>query len=607
MARKRKIETKKEKNNNSATVRAAGNTSGGDNNCLLHSIIPHLIDKEILAGDDEFRELFANWYQLDGMDQANFQDLFQRQFTARHDRETILGPVLRVFLHDCMQNLRGDGDLTVEQIRQAYNADQASFDINKYPASVRGFVHSWRAGELSNDVTTYSHYLQKMINQKAYLDGKDLDILQERWGFYWRSISYDKRDKNQVISAIRNEIIPPLERLIITANEEYKGMAEELNAGVQVLLSGETPPDMTQSQLHNRIVQRLDALRDNYDDPNEGRNEQPKTDRIKQSLDQYIDALQATTNQAFRLSRKAKTDQAINDNARAEAGDKPMIISHYVNHNHFEFIPEGQETAIDYDARHGGSKLIDQSNNRIAYGNYQSVQPIVQSQVQKLYDQYAFGNNDDESGDDLEHADDDPYITQLQNIESELEGLQESYRNALEAAFSQLNWQDDAPENGRQAFSHQHRYRQSLQQADSPELDSDETDDEDYQPVNQSSYYDSGEVAQINEQVNPTLAEQFEKLKQVNDQRSTATVQKDPYKQQFKDAFFSQNRIEAGGNSKQIRLYSQQDNDQEVPYQKDNQDNTQIQSDYMFALAEQMREISLDEIEEEQKQNKGPK
>lgn len=174
-------------------------TSGADCNCLLHSILPHLIRNEHLhhqiTNDQAFLDEIQAYYDLDyRITPDNFDYLFSQTYPSRRDQEVILGPVLRSFLY--------------KQIKQAFenwkaannqddiHGDQALEFLGNCPTFAEGYIQSVTSNydlDQLGSAPNFSDYL-KGIYSRYHLDGYDVNILKERWGFDWDFITQTHED-----------------------------------------------------------------------------------------------------------------------------------------------------------------------------------------------------------------------------------------------------------------------------------------------------------------------------------------------------------------------------------------------------------------------------
>ena len=177
-------------------------TSGADCNCLLHSILPHLIRNEHLhhqiTNDQAFLDEIQAYYDLDyRITPDNFDYLFSQTYNSRHDQEVILGPILRSFLYKQIKQ-------AFENWKTANNQDdihgeQALQFLGNSPTFAKGYIQSVTAYEdleQLGSAQSFSDYLQG-IYSRYHLDGYDITILKERWGFDWDFITQTHEDLDE--------------------------------------------------------------------------------------------------------------------------------------------------------------------------------------------------------------------------------------------------------------------------------------------------------------------------------------------------------------------------------------------------------------------------
>lgn len=181
-------------------IQKSQDTSGGGSNCLLHSIIPHLIKWGNMSEDNQFLEKFNEYYQQN-INREEFNKLFQD--ADRSEQEKFLGPVVRQYLHKLMTDdlnsqetkewFNGAGDLHKTSAAQiAHSAIQ----WNNAPKCFWGFIDAAATNNLGR-IKKFSQYLDQVVKNGGYLDGYDTELLKKQWQFDWAYIPLDNEATKQ--------------------------------------------------------------------------------------------------------------------------------------------------------------------------------------------------------------------------------------------------------------------------------------------------------------------------------------------------------------------------------------------------------------------------
>lgn len=194
-------------------------TSGGGNNCLLHSILPYM--GPYLLRDSQFRQVFTQYWQLNrSMGEDEFQRKLQPLLGSQSDLEKLLGPVLRQFLagqlrqayKDYQQDsvseisLGYDKKLTVDKIRGEdsnpfRNTDDESLQrqlggmsecVANFLAAAKGFHDSFAGHDPApNNVDDFDDYIDQLERGNVFISLGDISLLARRYDleFDWFSPS----------------------------------------------------------------------------------------------------------------------------------------------------------------------------------------------------------------------------------------------------------------------------------------------------------------------------------------------------------------------------------------------------------------------------------
>ena len=188
-------------------------TSPGGYNCLLHSLIPHLIEQDKLAHDTEFLATLSEYYHFEcTITSEDFNRLFKYDFPARHDQEKILGPVLRQFLVNLMRQAYQEFQTIYpqKQLSKAefltnvtdffaffnWLADDPKLENKQITQAISGYLTL-----LNNEISiplkyTFSDYLNHIENGTYFLEFNDIELLISRYDL---QIEINRHKDNSII------------------------------------------------------------------------------------------------------------------------------------------------------------------------------------------------------------------------------------------------------------------------------------------------------------------------------------------------------------------------------------------------------------------------
>ena len=385
-------------------------TSAANFNCLIHSLIPHLIRNDRLlnrvAQDQALRDELQNYWQLDkAITPDDVKYLFRKCFTARQDQEMIIGPVLRRFLYKQMQAAfeqwkqeHGRSDFYCNEIE----GDSNDRHFNQgFPAFLRGFVDAYMSRELrQQNIDSFSQYLNNVVDNNQFLDGRDISILQERWHFYW-----DYTNKiNMTTQAHINSQLTRLANNVGYAKLDLEQYEEQANSyGLDSQTINEIKDDIQSlktsiERLKNQSIndEQLQLMKTGIDRVAYLCHQLPKGSPLTQSR---MDSLYSQLNCLYNM--RAHDEQTLNDQEESlniqrkmeaakedpDAQNKDVTIhSYYTGYNHYEcLVPQDY---IDYYEQQS-SRLVDTNHNN---PDYNEIRNSINHQLNNNNSQAAYAN-----------------------------------------------------------------------------------------------------------------------------------------------------------------------------------------------------------------------